>query len=185
MREEGKDHVTTGFKVPSDGWHVCEFGQGIDFLPGKGGEGIYVNERNFKTYKFPCVVKDDQDPDDGADISQLVGMEKGGAWLANILACVGLWEAVKKRFPGPDVSVFDQPVMDGVKAKLPGLKCMMRTELDKDNRARTREMCSFARYKEIQAEEKAKAATSKKGKAATPAETTPAAETAPAGNDGW
>jgi hypothetical protein len=115
-------------------------------------------------------VSDPNDPDDGANNNQFVGMEKGGPWLANILACVGLWEAVKKHFPGPDVSVFDQPVLDGIKAKLPGLKCMMKTEIEKGKGkdadrtyVRTREMASFAKYKEIEKEEKEKAAKDKKG----------------------
>ena len=167
MKEDGKDRVETGFRTPGDGWHIVEFQQGIDYLPGKGGEGIYQNERGFKTYKLPALVKDDTDPDDGADISQLVGVEKGGPWLANILACVGLWDAVKAKFPGPDISVFDQPVIDGIKARLPGCTCMMKTEQYKDkddqNRARVRVMCSIAKYKEILKEEKEKAATGKKG----------------------
>lgn len=185
MKEEGKDHVVTGFKVPSDGWHIVEYQQGIDFLPGKGGEGIYQNERGFKTYKLPAIVKDENDPDDGADISQLVGVEKGGPWMANILACAGLWEAAKKKYPGPDVSVFDAPIIEGIKAKLPGMKCMMRTELDKDNRARTREMASFARYKEVQAEEKTKVAKGKKGVGADkPKEEGPVTEKETE-KDGW
>ena len=163
MKEEGKEYVVTGFKVPGDGWHVVEFQEGIGFLPGKGGEGIYQNERGFRTYKLPAIVKDDTDPDDGADISQLVGVEKGGTWLANILACVGLWEAVKNRFPGPNVSVFDTQVMDGIKTKLPGQTCMMKTELDKDNRARVKVMCSLSKYKGILREEKEKEAIKKKG----------------------
>ncbi len=186
MKEQGSDYVKTGFKVPGDGWHIVEFKEGIDFLPGKGGEGIYQNERGFKTYKFPAEVKDENDPDNGADCSQLCGVEKGGIWLANILACVGLWEAAKKRFPDPNVSVFDQPVIDGVKGKLPGLQCMMRYETDKEGQARVREMASFARYKEIQAEEKSKAAKGGKGggkSASTTTEKVPPAQQE--GSDGW
>jgi hypothetical protein len=60
---------------------------------------------------------------------------------------------------------------------------MMRTELDKDKRARTREMASFARYKEVLAEEKTKAAGKKKGAAA--AESAPATEEAKKEVDPW
>ena len=184
MREEGKDHVITGFKAPSDGWHIVEFQEGIDFLHGKGGEGIYQNERGFKTYKLPAKVKDENDPDNDADISQLVGMEKGGPWLANILACVGLWEAVCKKYPGKDTSVFDEPIIAGIKAKLPGMSCMMRTEKDKDGRAQTREMASFVRYKEILKEQKEKDA--KKGKTGTATTTSaPAEEKKEGTGDGW
>jgi hypothetical protein len=161
MKEQGKDHVETGFKVPSNGWHLVEFGQGIDFLQVKGGGAPYQNEKGFKTYKLPATVKDDSDPDNGADVSQLVGVEKGGQWMANILACVGLWEAVTAKFPDPNTSVFDQPVMDGIKSRLPGRTCMMKTEVDKDGNARVRVMASIAKYKDILAEEKAKNAGAK------------------------
>jgi hypothetical protein len=162
MKEQGSDHATLGFKKASDGWHIVSFLENIGFLPGKGGEGIYQNEKGFKTYKFPTAVKDEEDDgSNDADVNILVGTEKGGGMLANILACVGLWEAVQKKFPGDDVSVFDEPVMNGIKARLPGMSCMMRTELDKDGNVRVREMASFARYKEIIAEEKSKSGDKK------------------------
>lgn len=156
MKEKGTDGATAGFKLPGDGWHVVEFQEGIDFLPAKGGEGIYQNERGFKTYKFPAKVKDDQDPDDGADVSQLIGMEKGGGYLANILAAVGLWEAIEKKFPGDDVSVWDDPIMNGIKVKLPGMSCMMKTEIDKKGYVQVRQTASMKKYREIAAEEAAK-----------------------------
>lgn len=156
MKESGSDHVVTGFKLPGDGWHIVEFGEGIDFLTGKGGEGIYQNERGFRTYKLPAKIKDENDVDNDVDVSQLVGTEKGGGWLANILACVGLWDGLVKAFPGDDVSVFDQPIIDKIKIKLPGKSCMMRTEVGKDSqgkdRTNVREMASFVKYKEILAE---------------------------------
>lgn len=190
MKEEGQDHVVTGFKNPSDGWHIFEFKEGIDYRKNEAGDAPFVNDNGFKTLILPCVVSDPNDPDDGANNNQFVGMEKGGPWLANILACVGLWEAVKKRFPGPDVSVFDQPVLDGIKAKLPGLKCMMKTELEKGKGkdvnkvfVRTREMASFAKYKEIEKEEKEKAAANKKGSGGAVGKETQTPATEAAGND--
>jgi hypothetical protein len=187
MREEGKDHAVLGFKKANDGWHIVEFLEGIDFLPGKGGEGIYQNERGFKTYKFPTAVKDEEDDgSNGADVNILIGVEKGGPFCANVLACVGLWEKVKQKFPGDDVSVFDKAVMDGIKIKLPGMSCMMRTELDKDQNVRVREMASFAKYKEILAEEKTKGKTGggKKKDDKSTGKTEEKADAKPA-SDGW
>jgi hypothetical protein len=180
MKEKGSDHAVSGFKVPTDGWHLVEFQDGIDYLTNK--EGVQVqNEKGFKTYKFPAIIKDDNDPDNGIANDQLAGMENGGGWVANILACVGLWDAVCKKFPGDDVSVFNQPVMDGIKVKLPGRSCMMRTEVDKDGRARTREMASLAKYKEILKEQKAK----QSAKGGAPVEG-PRGEVAAAGaTDSW
>jgi hypothetical protein len=134
MKEEPVDHLTLGFKVPANGWHVAKFQSGIDYLPaGKGKEGFYQNEKGFKTLKLPCLVDDDQDPDNEAQINVLVNTENGHKTMASILLCVGLWDAVNKRFPGKDVTVFDQPVIEGIKVKLPSLSCMMRTEIDKND----------------------------------------------------
>ena len=170
MREEPSDHVVTGFKVPTDGWHKVEFTTGIDWLPGKGGEGVYQNERGFKTLKLPCIVKDDADPDDGASVDQLIGMEKGHAWMAHILRCVGLWDAIEKKYPEKNKTVLDPDIVDGIKSRLAGFGCMMKTELDKDKKVRIREMASFAKYKEILAAELlAKQAAPAQSAAAQPA----------------
>ena len=169
MREEPSDHVVTGFKVPTDGWHKVEFTTGIDWLPGKGGEGVYQNERGFKTLKLPCIVKDDADPDDGASVDQLIGMEKGHAWMAHILRCVGLWDAIEKKYPEKNKTVLDLDIVDGIKSRLAGFGCMMKTEIDKDKKVRIREMASFAKYKEILAEHlKQEAAKPKDSSAAQP-----------------
>ena len=164
MKEEPTDHVVIGFKVPQNGWHVAKFQEGIDYLPaGKGKDGYYQNEKGFKTLKLPCLVDDQEDPDHEAQINVLINTENGQKNMASILLCVGLWDAVTKRFPGKDVTVFDQPVIEGIKVKLPGLTCMMRTEIDKNNNASPREIVSHAKYKEIAAAEKVKAAEGKKG----------------------
>jgi hypothetical protein len=177
MKEEPTDHVVIGFKVPQDGWHQAKFQQGIDYLPaGKGKDGFYQNEKGFKTLKLPCLVDDDQDPDNEAQINVLVNTENGHKVMAGILLCVGLWEAVNKRFPGKDVTVFDQPVIEGIKVKLPGMSCMMRTEIDKNNNAAPREIVTFAKYKEIQTAAKTKAADTKKGGGKGAATTEPAPE---------
>jgi len=158
MKEQGKDYAEYGFKVPGDGWHVVEFGQGIDYLKAKGGESDWQDDSGDKAYKFPAKVIDPEGPDNDADISQIFGIPKGGGALADILAAVGLWDAVVKNFPGDDVSVFDKTVMDKIKAKLPGRSCMIKTEIDQKGKAQKKAVASMARYKEIAAEEKKKGA---------------------------
>jgi hypothetical protein len=183
LKGEITDHVQS-FKVVSDGWHVIRFEQGIDLAINRETGAVAVDKNGNHSLLLPYTINDADDADNGSKLTERLNFGFNGPKLAGILACAGLWEAVKKRFPGPDVSVFDQPVVDGIKAKLPGLGCMVRTAIDKDGYPKSAEWASFAHYKKLQAEEKTKAATSKKGKAAAPAETTPAAETAPAG-DGW
>jgi hypothetical protein len=174
-----------GFKVVKDGWYKGEFQQGIDYMKGKGGEGVWQDEKTGQhAYNFTIKVIDSEDPsDDGGNIGWTVFEKGGGDQLATLLEAVGLWSAICAKFPG-EVSVFDKPIMDGIKAKVPGRSCMVKSRIDKQGYPKAINFLSFSEYKKIEAEEKTKAATSKKGKAAAPAETTPAAETAPAG-DGW
>jgi len=149
MKIQGKEHSEQGFKIPADGWHIVEFQEGIDFLPGKGGEGIWQDEKDgHKAYKFPAKVNDENDPDNGADVTQIAAVPKGEQHVANILAAVGLFEAFEIKFPG-DISVFDNAPMSGIKVKLPGKSCMIRTEIDKNGKSQTREMATFVAYKEI------------------------------------
>jgi hypothetical protein len=187
MKEKGVDGAEVGgFKAAEDGWHKGEMQQGIDYMKGKGGEGVWQDEKTGQhAYNFPIKIVDSEDPSDGANIGWTAFEKSGGNALATLLTAVGMWDAICAKFPGDNVSVFDKPIMDGIKAKLPGRSCMVLSQVDKQGYAKAIKFASFAKYKEIQAEEKTKAATSKKGKAAAPAETTPAAETGAAGNDGW
>ena len=164
MKESPTDEVTMGAKVPADGWHLAKFNEGIDYLPaGSGKEGYFQNEKGFRTLKLPCQVSDPEDPDNEGYINVLVNMENGQKIMSGILKCVGLWDAVEKRFPGKDVTVFDNPVIEGIKVKLPGLSCMIKTEIGGKNmnNANARKIVSFARYKEIAAKEKGDAQTKK------------------------
>ena len=158
MKETGKDGAEYGFKVAPDGWHKIEFQDEIGFLPGKGGVGFTQDDDGFKTYKFAAkVIESENGENDGIVIDQLAGTNpkyRGGSIVANILAAVGLWDAVLKAFPGEDASVFDKPVMDGIKGKVPGTSCMVKTEIGKDGRSHVRQIASFAKYKEIHAAEK-------------------------------
>lgn len=158
MKEKGVDGAEVGgFKVATDGWHQIEVQEGIDLMKGKGGEGIYQDEKTGQhAWVFPLKVKDPDDESDGANIGFTVFEKGGGDTLATLLAAVGLWDALIKKFPGDDVTVFDKPVIEGIKVKLPGMSCMARSQVDKQGYAKAAQFASFKRYKEILAEEKAK-----------------------------
>lgn len=182
MKEAGKDHVQS-FRSVSDGWHVIEFAQGIDLAKNKEGE-ISIDKNGNKSLFVPAIVNNADDPDNGINVNQRLNFGFHGEWLAGLLACVGLWEAVEKKYPGKNVSVFDTPIIEGIKARLPGNKCMARTEVDKDGYSKVREMASFVRYKELQAGDKTKAAGKKKGTSVTSVEEIKEEVSAGTG-DGW
>jgi hypothetical protein len=160
-----KDGEIGGFKVATDGWHVGEFQEGIDFIPGKGGEGIWQDDQGNKAYSFPLKVKDPDDESDGANIGCTIFCKGGEDAMATLLDSVGLLAAVNAKFAG-DVSPFDSKIMDGVKVKLPGKSCMVKTQIDKKGFARAVSIVSFAQHKEIIAVAAAKGA-GKKGKSTT------------------
>lgn len=180
MKEVGMDGGEVGgFKVAADGWHIVEFQEGIDQMKGKGGEGIYQDEKTGQhAWVFPIKVKDSEDESDGANIGFTVFEKGGGNALATLLAAVGMWDAITKKFPGDDVTVFDKPIMDGIKVKLPGMSCMCRSQVDKGGFAKAAQFASFTKYKELTKEEKAK------GKGKT--ESAPAAATTTTADEpGW
>ena len=187
MKEEPDDQVVFGFKAPEDGWHIAKFQSGIDYLPPKGGgDGFWQDDKGNKALKLPCLVDDPEDTSNEGQISVLLNCGTDQKRMASILRVVGLWDAVVKRYPGKDVTVFDAPVVEGIKVKLPGTTCMIKTELDKNNNARPRLIVSFAKYKEIIAAEKAKAVGDKKsGKAGVSPETAKASAEEEANTRDW
>lgn len=151
MKESPKPGMNIGgFKVASDAWHSCEFQEGIDWMHGKGGEGIWQDEQGNKAVNLPVKVVDDNDEDNGALIGITVFTKGGGDAMATILDAAGLWKAVTDKFPG-DISVFDPKVIDGIKIKLPGRPVMVLSEVDKKGFAKGIKVASFEEYKQIKA----------------------------------
>jgi hypothetical protein len=182
MKEKGVDGAEVGgYKVAKDDWHIVEFQEGIGMMPGKGGEGFWQDEKGGHAWIFPIKVKDPEDESDGANIQFSANENGGGNALSTILAAVGMWDAICKKYPGDDVTVFDKPIMDGIKVKLPGMSCMCRSQAYTDKGGYTKakgvQFASFTKYKEIAKEEKAKG----KGKA----ESAPAAAAKGEDEPGW
>ena len=149
MKEKGVDGAEVGgFKVATDGWHKAEFVEGIDFMRTKDGE-VWQNDQGEKAYKFPVRVIDEDENKDAIIGFSANTNERGGNAVASLLAAAGLWDALLKKFPGDDVTVFDKPVIEGIKTKLPGRPCMVKSKVDKNGFARAVQFASFARYKEL------------------------------------
>ena len=163
-----EEHVEApSFVIPEDGWHLCKFTEGIDFLRDKKTDdnpnpGYKQDDKGKKTLKLPCIVDDPADKGNGGQIQVLLNESNGGDKLAIILKCVGLWPAIVKKYPGDDVTVFDQRIINGIKTHLPSSeKVYVRSALDKDKRnARYQEIRSIANYKKWMAEGGKNAATS-------------------------
>ena len=169
MKEQAHDGKTfTGIAVP-DGWHEIEIQDGIDYMPGKGGEGVYQDDKGFKAWKIPMKVKNDDDTANGGTVGCTVFEANGGDLMATILDAAGLWKTICEKFPG-DETVFDKKIMDGVKTRLPGKTFMIESRLDKAGFAKVISVASYAKYKELSAEKKEdkKSGGKKEEKAAAP-----------------
>ena len=179
MKEQAHDGKTfTGIAVP-DGWHEIEIQDGIDYMPGKGGEGVYQDDKGFKAWKIPMKVKNDDDAANGGTVGCTVFEANGGDLMATILDAAGLWKTICEKFPG-DETVFDKKIMYGVKTHLPGKTFMIESRLDKAGFAKVISVASYAKYKELSAEKKEDKKSSGK-KEESKKDTTTAAGT----GDGW
>lgn len=179
MKEQAHDGKTfTGITVP-DGWHEIEIQDGINYMPGKGGEGVYQDDKGFKAWKIPMKVKNDDDTSNGGIVGCTVFEANGGDLMATILNAAGLWKTICEKFPG-DETVFDKKIMDGVKTRLPGKTFMIESRLDKAGFAKVISVASYAKYKELSAEKKEDKKSSGK-KEESKKDTTTAAGT----GDGW
>jgi len=179
VKEQAHDGKTfTGIAVP-DGWHEIEIQDGIDYIPGKGGEGVYQDDKGHKAWKIPMKVKNDDDAANGGTVGCTVFEANGGDLMATILDAAGLWKTICEKFPGDDVTVFDKKIMDGVKTRLPGKTFMIESRLDKGGFAKVISVASYAKYKEIAAGQK----EDKKGGGKKEKETVKTEGAAGAGND--
>lgn len=123
--ERGK--IEVGFKKAEDGWHIVKFEEGIDILKNKDG-AISLDKKGNQLWKFPLVVEDENDESDGVGIDSIAAENSRGEQLVtDFLGATGLAAAFEKNFPG-DVSVFEQKVIDKVKAKLPGQFMRVKTQ---------------------------------------------------------
>lgn len=157
MRGQYEDHATRGdFIEAADGWHIVEVQEGVAYLHKKGEESVlYQDKDGFSTIKFPTQIVDDQDESNGSFLNHLVkqksnpqGTSASEKWIGALLIATELWDAVCKKFPG-DVSVVDDPVVEGMKIHLLGKPFMARSEQDKEGKAQLREIMSIKSYQEI------------------------------------
>lgn len=116
-----------GFRKPSDGWHLIQFQDGIDYLKNKEGEVWSDEKTGRKALKLPALVADEKDESNGLDCSVLVQVtEAGEKRMANILNATKLYKKFAEKFPG-DIGMFDKDVLAAIKVKLPGQ--FMKVEL--------------------------------------------------------
>lgn len=186
MKEQERDGVEYGgFKHFTPGWHTVIVTEGIDLLKGKdkasGDLVVWTGEKGEHAYKFTLKCIDEDDNKD-VTIDRIANTSNGGQYVADLLSAAGLWKKVQEKFPGNDVTVFDQPVMEGIKINLPNKPFMLETDVNKDDKAFIKTVVSMAKYKEFVAARDAKGG----GKAKSANTSAPAAApAAPATPTGW
>jgi hypothetical protein len=174
-----------GFKHPSDGFHLCEFLEGIELMM-KDGQPMLTTKKSNKQWKFPAKVNDENDADHGLDCSIpfIAEDDWGEKRIANILHGAGLFADFEKHFPG-DRSFFETAIMDKIKMKLPGKFAKIEVETNANGQLNilTVKPVSYNPEADKKAE-KGKAAG--KGKTADKQQEVSKGEgKAPAGGDGW
>lgn len=129
MRGEAKQSgkVDVGFKRAEDGWHIVKFKEGIDNLKNKEQEILKTKAGDIK-WKFPMVVDDPEDENNGIEIDFITQENKRGEdMICSFLSCVGLIEKFEKAFPG-DISLFEDKVMQKIKTQFPGQVMRVKTK---------------------------------------------------------
>lgn len=156
MKAKGREVGEYGFKKPNDGWHIVEFGDGVDMLKDKDG-AIVKDAQSRNLWKFPAKIVDETADDNGADISQIIAESPAGEQkIADIMMAIGEFANFEKAFPG-DRSFFEDAIISKVKAKVPGHLVKIKTETSKDGKYTNTVAISNVKYVEPAGKETKKA----------------------------
>lgn len=134
MRKQGKLNPGwgSGYQKPSDGWHLCEFGDEFRDMMNRDGE-IVTDKKGMRRWIIPAIIKDDEDEGKNADIIISYGSDYGEQVLADILLATGLEKKFEKNFPG-DISIWDKEVINEFMKRVPGTVARLKTEMSKDGK---------------------------------------------------
>ena len=134
MKDKGQETGEYKFQKPPDGYHLIQFGEGIDFLKNAEGELVKSKKKGETSLKFPATIVDDDDPANGMDASRIAPVSDFGEGIVyDILKATKLYKKFAEKFPGEEVNVFASPVLDAIKTKIPGLFMRVKLETNKDD----------------------------------------------------
>jgi len=147
MKVKGRENAQWGFQQPSEGWHMVQFEEGIDYL--KDSDGKVVQDKNGKNLlALPAVIKDDEDADKKINVIVSEGTDMGEQRIADVLAAIKMYATFEQNFPG-DISLFDPRVMAKVKEHIPGKFAKFRIEVTTRKDKKTNEEKTYANIAEI------------------------------------
>jgi hypothetical protein len=149
MKEQADGVLAGGFKVPEEGkFYLATVQPGIGYIPGQGGEGVWQDEKGNKAWKFDFAVAEGEYEGCkiGLSLNEDPKSDRARNKMAGLFDALGFWKTVCERFPGDDVTVFDQRIMNGAKTTLPGKSCMVSCYTDKKGFARVKRVVSVAEY---------------------------------------
>jgi hypothetical protein len=134
MRATANERGTweTGFRRPDEGWHIGKFLEGIDYLKTKkdGEETVSANKQGDKNWKFPMVIEDEDDDNNGIKHDLILAENnRGTQMVADVLGASGLYPKFEKKFAPKDVGkepedkegfeMFDPEVIKLIMTQLP------------------------------------------------------------------
>jgi len=117
-----------------EGWYIVQGMEGIEY----DGERIDIpftienklqSEKNFKGKNSVNLT-----------ISHYKYQKHSEQALSDLLACLDVWERINFIFPEPTISIFESKVVDHLKAKVPGMFCMMHVVRDSEGFCRINAM---------------------------------------------
>lgn len=132
MRTKQRESADWGFRVPTEGLHIVCIAEGVDIL---------TNANSGKqSLMIPAIITEGGE-DDGIKVTVFCPYkdaegnfsEFGEQKAADVLNAVGMYEKFEEKFPG-DTSLFDVPVVEAMKLKLPGTFCKMDIKLSSDGK---------------------------------------------------
>jgi hypothetical protein len=132
MDTQGQKNADWGFQAPADGWYLMEFmgdiKESIKEINGEKRTSLQVPLKGVESYPDGEAVAFQMSifvPLSG-ETDKEIGFAKKK--MADVLVNSGLYEAFEKRYPGGDISILDQRIIDGIKIKLPEKQVMVKIE---------------------------------------------------------
>lgn len=131
MDTKGNENADWGYQAPAPGWYYMTFLDGVEITKKEDGDKVKESlriplkatssyEGEAATFQMSVFI-----PLSG-ETDQEIGFAKKK--MADVLVNAGLYEMFDKKYPGKDMSILDQRIIDGCKIKLPEKEVLVKIE---------------------------------------------------------